>query len=217
MAKDKVKIFDTTLRDGEQAPGFSLSPAEKLLLARQLELLGVDIIEAGFPMLDHFAIYYLPLNNVFKEDDPVPTLIEAKPIGSAAVYERMNERYEACMEYAAEVTATDPDGQMVVPNGYISDSLAPPMARVQKLVWDAKAKHWNVVLFPHWLADFCPYETELCDCREGGSTKIGHWVRYLDDGPPEAMYVPRKDSKVDFTDIEPEVKPSKSEMNRRFK
>src|SRR6266498_874997 len=50
MAKDKVKIFDTTLRDGEQAPGFSLRPAEKLLLARQLELLGVDIIEAGFPI-----------------------------------------------------------------------------------------------------------------------------------------------------------------------
>jgi 2-isopropylmalate synthase len=50
MEKEQVKIFDTTLRDGEQAPGFSLRPAEKLLLARQLELLGVDIIEAGFPI-----------------------------------------------------------------------------------------------------------------------------------------------------------------------
>ncbi len=50
MAQDKVLIFDTTLRDGEQAPGFSLRPAEKLLLARQLDALGVDIIEAGFPI-----------------------------------------------------------------------------------------------------------------------------------------------------------------------
>jgi 2-isopropylmalate synthase len=50
MAQNQVKIFDTTLRDGEQAPGFSLRPAEKLLLARQLDLLGVDIIEAGFPI-----------------------------------------------------------------------------------------------------------------------------------------------------------------------
>jgi len=50
MAQDQVRIFDTTLRDGEQAPGFSLRPAEKLLLARQLDLLGVDIIEAGFPI-----------------------------------------------------------------------------------------------------------------------------------------------------------------------
>ena len=47
---DTVLIFDTTLRDGEQAPGFSLRPAEKLLLARQLDALGVDIIEAGFPI-----------------------------------------------------------------------------------------------------------------------------------------------------------------------
>jgi len=47
---EQVRIFDTTLRDGEQAPGFSLRPAEKLQLARQLDALGVDIIEAGFPI-----------------------------------------------------------------------------------------------------------------------------------------------------------------------
>jgi len=50
MEQDQVCIFDTTLRDGEQAPGFSLRPAEKLALARQLDALGVDIIEAGFPI-----------------------------------------------------------------------------------------------------------------------------------------------------------------------
>jgi 2-isopropylmalate synthase len=50
MGPDQVRIFDTTLRDGEQAPGFSLRPAEKLQLARQLDRLGVDIIEAGFPI-----------------------------------------------------------------------------------------------------------------------------------------------------------------------
>jgi 2-isopropylmalate synthase len=50
MVQEQVRIFDTTLRDGEQAPGFSLRPAEKLLLARQLDALGVDIIEAGFPI-----------------------------------------------------------------------------------------------------------------------------------------------------------------------
>jgi 2-isopropylmalate synthase len=50
MGQDRVLIFDTTLRDGEQSPGFSLHPAEKLQLARQLDALGVDIIEAGFPI-----------------------------------------------------------------------------------------------------------------------------------------------------------------------
>jgi len=48
MVRDVV-IFDTTLRDGEQAPGNTLTPEEKLQLARQLDTLGVDVIEAGFP------------------------------------------------------------------------------------------------------------------------------------------------------------------------
>lgn len=48
-AKKRIKIFDTTLRDGEQTPGVNLNLAEKLDIARQLEAMGVDIIEAGFP------------------------------------------------------------------------------------------------------------------------------------------------------------------------
>ena len=50
MAKDKLIIFDTTLRDGEQSPGFSMNTDEKIRLARQIEALGADIIEAGFPI-----------------------------------------------------------------------------------------------------------------------------------------------------------------------
>ena len=48
--KDKVHIFDTTLRDGEQAPGCSMTTEEKIHVARQLDRLGVDVIEAGFPI-----------------------------------------------------------------------------------------------------------------------------------------------------------------------
>jgi 2-isopropylmalate synthase len=47
---DRVYIFDTTLRDGEQSPGFHLDANSKLKIARQLEKLGVDVIEAGFPI-----------------------------------------------------------------------------------------------------------------------------------------------------------------------
>ena len=50
MATDRILIFDTTLRDGEQGPGFSLHVEEKLALARALDALGVDIMEAGFPI-----------------------------------------------------------------------------------------------------------------------------------------------------------------------
>ena len=48
MNDNKVRFFDTTLRDGEQAPGYSMTLEEKLRMARQLERLGVDVIEAGF-------------------------------------------------------------------------------------------------------------------------------------------------------------------------
>ena len=50
MTKERIAIFDTTLRDGEQSPGCSMNLDEKLRMARQLEELGVDVIEAGFPI-----------------------------------------------------------------------------------------------------------------------------------------------------------------------
>jgi 2-isopropylmalate synthase len=46
---DRIRIFDTTLRDGEQSPGYGMTAAQKLVLARQLDKVGVDVIEAGFP------------------------------------------------------------------------------------------------------------------------------------------------------------------------
>ncbi|WP_375252608.1 2-isopropylmalate synthase [Dokdonia donghaensis] len=50
MQNDKVQIFDTTLRDGEQVPGCKLDKKEKLSIAERLDVLGVDVIEAGFPI-----------------------------------------------------------------------------------------------------------------------------------------------------------------------
>jgi len=50
MVNQRVRIFDTTLRDGEQSPGCSMDLTEKVRLARKLQSLGVDVIEAGFPI-----------------------------------------------------------------------------------------------------------------------------------------------------------------------
>src|ERR1700689_2516083 len=50
VSMDTVQIFDTTLRDGEQSPGFSMHREEKLRLAHALEELGGDVLEAGFPI-----------------------------------------------------------------------------------------------------------------------------------------------------------------------
>jgi len=48
--KRQIQIFDTTLRDGEQVPGCKLDTKQKLVIADRLDLLGVDVIEAGFPI-----------------------------------------------------------------------------------------------------------------------------------------------------------------------
>ena len=50
VSGEQVRIFDTTLRDGEQAPGIALTKAEKVEIAEQLARLNVDILEAGFPV-----------------------------------------------------------------------------------------------------------------------------------------------------------------------
>ena len=50
MSNTQIQIFDTTLRDGEQVPGCKLNTKQKIIIAKQLDLLGVDIIEAGFPV-----------------------------------------------------------------------------------------------------------------------------------------------------------------------
>ncbi|MFB0977146.1 MAG: 2-isopropylmalate synthase, partial [Myxococcota bacterium] len=50
MSRELIRIFDTTLRDGEQSPGCSMNQQEKIAIARQLSRLGVDVIEAGFPI-----------------------------------------------------------------------------------------------------------------------------------------------------------------------
>ena len=54
----RVKIFDTTLRDGEQSPGCTMNTEEKIAVARQLHRLGVDIIEAGFPVSSGLSLLY---------------------------------------------------------------------------------------------------------------------------------------------------------------
>ena len=74
-----VRIFDTTLRDGEQSPGATMTSAEKLVVARQLARLGVDIIEAGFPAsspddLDAVRSIAIEVGNPVEEGAHVPVI-----------------------------------------------------------------------------------------------------------------------------------------------
>lgn len=74
-----VRIFDTTLRDGEQSPGATMTSKEKLDIARQLAKLGVDIIEAGFPAaskddLEAVKMIAMEVGNAVDEDGQVPVI-----------------------------------------------------------------------------------------------------------------------------------------------
>lgn len=71
---ERVKIFDTTLRDGEQSPGATLTAEEKIIIARQLAKLGVDIIEAGFPIAsqgDFEAVRNVAIEVGNRDDPPI--------------------------------------------------------------------------------------------------------------------------------------------------
>jgi 2-isopropylmalate synthase len=75
---DVVKIFDTTLRDGEQSPGFSMNTEEKIRMARQLAKLGVDVIEAGFPIASQGDLDAVQAVAREIRDVPIAALARAK-------------------------------------------------------------------------------------------------------------------------------------------
>ena len=86
---DQVRIFDTTLRDGEQSPGFSMNTEEKIRMARQLAALGVDVIEAGFPISSRGDLE--AVKQVAREvrDVPIAALARAKQHDVSAAIEAL--------------------------------------------------------------------------------------------------------------------------------
>ena len=89
---DKLIIFDTTLRDGEQSPGASMTRDEKLRIARQLERLKVDVIEAGFAASSNgdFEAVQLIANHI--KDSTICSLSRANDRDIARAAEALKER-----------------------------------------------------------------------------------------------------------------------------
>jgi len=86
---DVVRIFDTTLRDGEQSPGFSMNTTEKIRMARQLAKLGVDIIEAGFPISSRGDLEAVQAVAKEVRDVPIAALARAKKMDVDAAIEAL--------------------------------------------------------------------------------------------------------------------------------
>jgi 2-isopropylmalate synthase len=88
-AMDVVRIFDTTLRDGEQSPGFSMKTDEKIRMAQQLALLGVDVIEAGFPISSRGDLEAVQAVAREVRDVPIAALARAKRMDIDAAVEAL--------------------------------------------------------------------------------------------------------------------------------
>jgi 2-isopropylmalate synthase len=86
---DVVRIFDTTLRDGEQSPGFSMKTEEKIRMARQLAKLGVDTIEAGFPISSRGDLEAVQAVAREVRDVPIAALARAKKLDVDAAVEAL--------------------------------------------------------------------------------------------------------------------------------
>jgi 2-isopropylmalate synthase len=86
---DVVRIFDTTLRDGEQSPGFSMNTDEKIRLARQLAVLGVDVIEAGFPIASRGDLEAVRMVAREVRSVPIAALARAKKDDVSAAIEAL--------------------------------------------------------------------------------------------------------------------------------
>ena len=83
MSTDQIIIFDTTLRDGEQSPGCSMNTPEKLEVAKALVELGVDVIEAGFPIAspgDFEAVQKISQSRASTSSTSLPRTSMARPL-----------------------------------------------------------------------------------------------------------------------------------------
>src|ERR1700729_2504827 len=89
VSMDLVRIFDTTLRDGEQSPGFSMNTEEKIRMARQLAKLGVDTIEAGFPISSRGDLEAVQAVAREVRDVPIAALARAKKLDVDAAVEAL--------------------------------------------------------------------------------------------------------------------------------
>ena len=111
MSGNRLTIFDTTLRDGEQAPGFSMRIDEKLKLARQLATLGVDIIEAGFPIASEAERSARSRRRCTDRSSRVwPAAVPAISIGPAKRWRRRRDAASTCSSQPLIFTSSESCG-----------------------------------------------------------------------------------------------------------
>lgn len=180
--------------------------------------------EMGIPLVKGFVVYYLPQNVPVDRPDVQPQVLEGMPLERSLVVGTMEERWQATSDYLAQVKAARERSMCQYPalqdaHIYLQPALAPVQERVQQVRWNGKQDCWDLKLVPHWSAAYCPYPSELCNCREQGQTKIGSYRIEFGDGSASLEYEPRKfkEGEAPAEDVTPTVGPTQVEFGRKLK
>ena len=178
--ENRIIVFDTTLRDGEQSPGASMNQAEKLRIATQLEKLGVDVIEAGFPAAsegDYEAVKLIA--NTLKVSQ-IAALCRASEHDIKRGWDAVAQvRATAVVDVVASDSLIEEDDQTLVPIGGIAYAGARGISKVEVKIDDGEwveaqlREPLSDLTWVIWRYDW-PFEegehTFAVRCYEGGGT-----------------------------------------------
>jgi hypothetical protein len=152
----------------------------------------------GLPMVKEVGILYLPMNDTRDINETIePLEVNFEPISWDEIQPVAKDRAAAVKAYTDSLPPIEP-GKTYDLTYWVTDALAPVQDRELKPYFNRRDDKWELKLIPHWSAQFCPYPTELCSCREAGTTKVGEWAG--------GIYVPRKgadDEGRSFDSIQP--------------
>jgi hypothetical protein len=168
------------------------------------------LVAGKFPMREGFSVLYLPMNDTADRAELIEPLVsDCAPLPREQVWQQMEERWAWTRVYLEtfrkSVRAVDHGGgRWDDVYTYVNENLAPPIERIQKLAWQKKHSYWELRLTPHWTTSYCPFTTDLCDCSEQGTTKIGEY-------DVEGVYKAR----AGYEDHLPEVAPTPQQINRK--
>lgn len=154
----------------------------------------------GLPLAKVISILYWPKNDTTSKTELIePMLIDFPPLPAKALHAEMKKRWGKVSDYVSSLGGEPgqevPQSSRPLPD-WVTDALEPVQPREQRAYFDRTTGTYELKLVPHWSAAYCPYPTELCDCSEQGTTKIGYW-------DIDGEYIPR----TGFEHIEPTVQP----------
>lgn len=151
----------------------------------------------GLPLVKRVLVYYLPKNDDRGPNPVEPVLVDFEPMDARTLGTLMTGRGKAITTYLDSLPdrAPEPDEY----DYWLTDALAPPQGREQKLSFSRTSGMHEVKLVPHWSAAYCPFPDELCPCSTFGTEKIGAFDQ-------SGVWFPRKG----YEHYEPEVFPDLS-------